>query len=74
MESSVAPRMAAFEAKLAKAREIDVISTELDDYLASIKSMSIEGLKDPTDYEVMDKPDYLILVFFRLLVGLLILM
>jgi len=48
----------------AKAKEISQISDELDTYIASLKSASMEKVKDPTDYEVMDKPDYFNNLFF----------
>ena len=54
-----------YSAVLAKAKEIDAISSELDAYLTSLKSMSIEGLEDATDYEVMDKPDFFDRRFFN---------
>ncbi len=54
-----------YGAVFAKAKEIDAISSELDTYLTSIKSMSIEKLKDASDYEVMDKPDFFDRRFFN---------
>ena len=47
-----------------KAQEIDAVSSELDSYITTLKSNSIEGLEDPTDYEVMDKPDHFNNLFF----------
>ena len=47
-----------------KAQEIDAVSSELDAYITSLKSGAIEGLEDPTDYEVMDKPDHFNNLFF----------
>lgn len=47
-----------------KAQDIETISNELDNYLTSLKSASIEKLEDPTDYEVMDKPDFFNNLFF----------
>ncbi|MCG2418569.1 gliding motility protein GldM [Aequorivita sp. F47161] len=49
----------------AKAREISQISDELDTYLASLKTASMEKVEDPTDYEVMDKADFFNNLFFR---------
>lgn len=54
-----------YGAVLEKAQEVDAISKELDDYLTSLKSASIEKLEDPTDYEVMDKADFFDRRFFN---------
>lgn len=48
-----------------KAKEIATISDELDAYLTSLKSESISKLEDPSDYEVMDKPDFFNNLFFK---------
>ncbi len=53
-----------YAAVAAKAKEISNISDELDTYIASLKSRSMEKIKDPTDYEVMDKPDFFNNLFF----------
>ena len=55
---------AQYAAVEAKAREISQISDEYDAYLTTLKSASIEKIEDPTDYEVMDKPDYFNNLFF----------
>src|SRR5690606_31734960 len=47
-----------------KAKQVSQISDELDAYITTLKSASIEGIEDPTDYEVMDKPDYFNNLFF----------
>src|SRR5690606_5963820 len=53
-----------YAAVKAKADEVSQISDELDAYITTLKSASIEGIEDPTDYEVMDKPDYFNNLFF----------
>lgn len=50
---------------LEKAQEIDQISTELDSYLTSVKTAAVKNIEDPTDYEVMDKPDFFDNLFFN---------
>lgn len=47
-----------------KADKISQISDELYAYINTLKAGSIEKLEDPTDYEVMDKPDYFNNLFF----------
>lgn len=49
---------AQYAAVKAKADEVSQVSDGLDAYIESVKSASMEKIKDPTDYEVMDKPDY----------------
>ncbi|QIE59360.1 gliding motility protein GldM [Rasiella rasia] len=55
---------AQYAAVYAKAQEIEATSNELDSYLTSLKSAAIKDLEDPTDYEVMDKPDHFNNLFF----------
>ena len=55
---------AQYAAVEAKAKEISQISDEYDAYLTTLKSASLENIEDPTDYEVMDKPDYFNNLFF----------
>lgn len=43
----------------AQADQIDKLSTEFNSYLEEVKSGMTETVKDPTDYEVMDKTIYL---------------
>ena len=47
------------------ADKISAASKELDAYLATIKSDMLTGIEDPTDYEVMDKTDYLDQKWFK---------
>ncbi|MBK5212045.1 MAG: gliding motility protein GldM [Flavobacteriaceae bacterium] len=55
---------AQYAAVKAKADDISKISDDLDSYITSLKSASIEKIKDPSDYEVMDKADYFNNLFF----------
>ncbi len=64
LAQKAADEPAQYAAVEAKAKEISQISDELDTYLASLKSASMEKIEDPTDYEVMDKPDYFNNLFF----------
>ncbi len=47
------------------AQKIKSMSQEYYDYLQSLKDGMIEGVEDPTDYQVMDKADYLNNHFFQ---------
>ena len=53
-----------FAAVKANADKITSVSAELDSYIESLKSASVTGIEDPTDYEVMDKPDFFDRLFF----------
>ncbi len=55
---------AQYAAVKAKADEVSQVSDGLDAYIESVKSASMEKIKDPTDYEVQDKPDYFNNLFF----------
>lgn len=55
---------AQYAAVYEKAQEIEVVSNELDAYITSLKTAAISDLEDPTDYEVMDKPDHFNNLFF----------
>ncbi|MAP80489.1 MAG: gliding motility protein GldM [Aequorivita sp.] len=48
----------------AKADKVAQISNELDTYLASLKEAAMAKIEDPSDYEVMDKPDFFNNLFF----------
>ncbi|MBL4887026.1 MAG: gliding motility protein GldM, partial [Flavobacteriaceae bacterium] len=48
-----------------KATKINDISNQLENYLEGLKTKMKKKVKDTTDYEVMDKPDYLDQLFFR---------
>ena len=47
------------------AQKIKVLSEEYYDYIENIKKSLVEEIEDPTDYEVMDKSDYLDQKFFQ---------
>jgi gliding motility-associated protein GldM len=47
------------------AQKIKAMSQEYYDYLQSLKDGMLEGVEDPTDYQVMDKSDYLDGKFFQ---------
>ncbi|WP_248724052.1 gliding motility protein GldM [Seonamhaeicola sp. ML3] len=49
----------------AKAHQIDLLATKFDNYLEDLKSKMIAKIEDPTDYEIMDKGDYLDENFFK---------
>lgn len=46
------------------ADRVSAVSSELDSYIQSLKSAAVTGIEDPTDYEVMDKPDHFDKLFF----------
>ncbi|WP_372752106.1 gliding motility protein GldM [Mariniflexile sp.] len=48
-----------------KADQIDALASKFDNYLETLKANMVEKIKDPTDYEVMDKGDYLDNNFFK---------
>ncbi|MAM30350.1 MAG: gliding motility protein GldM [Flavobacteriaceae bacterium] len=48
----------------AKAKEISAITSEFDAYMQGLKAGAVETIEDPTDYEVMDKPDHFNNLFF----------
>lgn len=64
LAQKAADEPAQYAAVEAKAKEISQISDDLDTYLASLKAGAMEKIEDPTDYEVMDKPDYFNNLFF----------
>ncbi|GAA4236945.1 gliding motility protein GldM [Postechiella marina] len=49
----------------AKADQIDVLAHKFDAYLEDLKSKMTAKVEDPTDYEIMDKGDYLDQNFFK---------
>lgn len=48
-----------------KAQEVKTLSSELNSYLSDLKSKMTEKVDDKTDYQVMDKSDYLDRTFFN---------
>ncbi|MGC6431692.1 MAG: gliding motility protein GldM [Jejuia sp.] len=49
----------------AKANQIDKLAHDFDSYLTELKGKMTAKIDDPTDYEVMDKGDYLDENFFK---------
>ena len=56
---------AKFEPLKAKADQIDKLAHDFDAYLEDLKSKMTAKIDDPTDYEIMDKGDYLDEHFFK---------
>jgi len=48
-----------------KAQQIDALAAKFDTYLDDLKSKMVAKLDNPTDYEIMDKGDYLDENFFK---------
>lgn len=48
-----------------KAHQIDVLASNFNSYLEDLKGKMVAKLDDPTDYEIMDKGDYLDENFFK---------
>lgn len=48
----------------ANADKVSAVSAEFDAYIESLKSAAVAEIEDPTDYEVMDKPDFFDRLFF----------
>lgn len=48
-----------------KAQQIDALASDFDKYLDELKKNMVAKIDDPTDYEVMDKGDYLDENFFK---------
>jgi gliding motility-associated protein GldM len=48
-----------------KADQIDALAAKFDKYLEDLKGNMVAKLDDPTDYEIMDKGDYLDEHFFK---------
>ncbi|MCB0453042.1 MAG: gliding motility protein GldM [Aequorivita sp.] len=64
LETKAVEQPEQYGAVLTKANQIKEISGNFDSYLATLKSNMLGTVKDPTDYEVMDKADYLNNLFF----------
>ncbi|OBQ57425.1 gliding motility protein GldM [Tamlana sp. s12] len=54
-----------YEPLKAKAVQIDALAKNFDDYLSELKGKMTAKIDDPTDYEIMDKGDYLDENFFQ---------
>jgi len=48
----------------ADADRVSAISDNLDSYIEGLKSVAVKNIKDPSDYEVMDKADHFDQLFF----------
>lgn len=48
-----------------KAHQIDILATDFNNYLEELKGKMTAKIDDPTDYEIMDKGDYLDQNFFK---------
>src|SRR5690606_1764796 len=49
----------------AQADQVDVLANNFNAYLEELKGKMTAGLEDPTDYEIMDKGDFLDNYFFK---------
>ena len=65
LETKASEDEAKYAALYEDAQKIKVLSEEYDNYIANLKKSLVEGIEDPTDYEVMDKSDYLDQKFFQ---------
>tara|TARA_R110002124_G_scaffold99337_1_gene245374 strand:+ start:113205 stop:114764 length:1560 start_codon:yes stop_codon:yes gene_type:complete len=63
LKASEAPEQ--YSDLLAKAKQVNTASKELDSYIETLKNEAIKGIEDPTDYEVMDKADFFNNRFFN---------
>lgn len=65
LEQQAIDQPAKYEALKDKASRIDELATSFDSYLEDLKSKMKSTVDDPTDYEIMDKGDYLDENFFK---------
>ena len=65
LDTKAADQPEKYEPLKEKAHHIDVLATKFNTYLADLKSKMTAKLDDPTDYEIMDKGDYLDNNFFK---------
>jgi len=65
LETKASEDAAKYAALYEDAQKIKQISQEYYDYLENLKQSMISEIEDPTDYEVMDKSDYLDQKFFQ---------
>jgi len=65
LEQQAADEPGKYASVLAKAKQIDEVSKDLDNYIESMKSDAVSKIEDPSDYEVMDKADYFDNRFFN---------
>lgn len=65
LETKASEDAAKYAALYKDAQQIKQLSQEYYDYLENLKSSMVEKIEDPSDYEVMDKSDYLDEKFFQ---------
>jgi len=65
LETKASEDKVKYEEVYQKANKIKALSQEYFDYLETIKKGMLKGVEDPTDYQVMDKADYLDQYFFK---------
>lgn len=59
LETKASENAEKFGPLLQDAQKIKVLSSEYFDYLENLKTEMVKDIEDPTDYQVMDKADYL---------------
>ncbi len=65
LEQKAADQPEKYEPLKAKAAQIDKLAHDFDSYLTELKGNMTAKIDDPTDYEIMDKGDYLDQNFFK---------
>jgi gliding motility-associated protein GldM len=65
LETKASEDAAKYAALYADAQRIKKMSDDFNNYLETLKNEMVENIEDPTDYEVMDKSDYLDEKFFQ---------
>ncbi|TNJ43700.1 gliding motility protein GldM [Tamlana fucoidanivorans] len=65
LEQKASDQPEKYEHLKAKAESIDKLAEEFDTYLEELKGKMTAKIDDPTDYEIMDKGDYLDENFFK---------
>ena len=65
LETKASENAAKYAKDYEKAQKVQKISQEYYDYLENLKKMMTADIEDPTDYQVMDKADFLDGKFFN---------
>ena len=65
LETKAEENAAKYAKDYEKAQKVQKMSQEYYDYLEGLKKEMTKGIEDPTDYQVMDKSDYLDQKFFQ---------
>ncbi|WP_111309205.1 gliding motility protein GldM [Confluentibacter sediminis] len=65
LETKASEQPEKYQKLKADAAQIHVLADDLDSYIENLKSKMVATVDDPTDYEVMDKGDYLDSQFFK---------